>query len=139
MTPCRTFRLRQGSGGPAVALAEAGDCETVARQVGAAEATPGAGDHRRCDEGAALKKPDIVRKADTLVATKMGGPGAPDDFGKGYLTQMWLAVSDDPAATVSGRYWHHRQPRTPAKEACDHRFQDQLVAKLAELTGVPLF
>jgi len=73
------------------------------------------------------------------VATKMGGPGAPDDFEKGYLTQTWLAVSDDPAATVSGRYWHHRQPRTPAKEASDPRFQDQLSAKLAELTGVRLF
>src|SRR5262245_50721657 len=23
------------------------------------------------------------------VATKMGGPGAPDDFEKGYLTQSW--------------------------------------------------
>jgi NAD(P)-dependent dehydrogenase (short-subunit alcohol dehydrogenase family) len=73
------------------------------------------------------------------VATKMGGAGAPDDFEKAYLTQTWLAVSDDPAATVSGRYWHHRQPRTPAREASNPRFQDQLFAKLAELTGVSLF
>ena len=73
------------------------------------------------------------------VATKMGGPGAPDDFEKGYLTQTWLAVSDDAAATVSGRYWHHRRPQAPAKEASDPRFQDQLSARLAELTGVPLF
>jgi NAD(P)-dependent dehydrogenase (short-subunit alcohol dehydrogenase family) len=73
------------------------------------------------------------------VATKMGGPGAPDDFDEGYLTQTWLAVSDDPAATVSGRYWHHRRPQVPAKEASDPRFQDQLSARLAELTGVPLF
>jgi NAD(P)-dependent dehydrogenase (short-subunit alcohol dehydrogenase family) len=73
------------------------------------------------------------------VPTKMGGPGAPDDFEMGYLTQTWLATSDDPAATVSGRYWHHRQPHAPAREASDDRFQDQLLAKLAELTGVPLF
>ena len=73
------------------------------------------------------------------VATKMGGPGAPDDFDEGYLTQTWLAVSHDAAATVSGRYWHHRRPRTPAKEVADPRFQDQLSARLAELTGVPLF
>jgi len=73
------------------------------------------------------------------VATKMGGPGAPDDFDEGYLTQTWLAISDDPAATVSGRYWHHRRPQTPAKDASDSRFQDQLSAKLAELTGVRLF
>jgi NAD(P)-dependent dehydrogenase (short-subunit alcohol dehydrogenase family) len=73
------------------------------------------------------------------VATKMGGPGAPDDFEKGYLTQTWLAVSDDPAATVGGRYWHHRRPHTAAREASDPRFQDQLSATLAELTGVSLF
>jgi NAD(P)-dependent dehydrogenase (short-subunit alcohol dehydrogenase family) len=73
------------------------------------------------------------------VATKMGGPGAPDDFEKGYLTQTWLAVSDEPAAMVSGRYWHHRRTQAPAKEASDRGFQDRLSAKLAELTGVSLF
>src|SRR3954466_10191251 len=73
------------------------------------------------------------------VATKMGGPGAPDDFEMGYLTQTWLATSDDPVATVSGRYWHHRQPHAPAREVSDDRFQDQLLAKLAELTAVSLF
>jgi NAD(P)-dependent dehydrogenase (short-subunit alcohol dehydrogenase family) len=73
------------------------------------------------------------------VPTKMGGPGAPDDFEQGYLTQTWLAASDEPAATVSGRYWHHRQPHTPAKEVEDPAFQDDLAGKLAELTGVSLF
>ena len=73
------------------------------------------------------------------VPTKMGGPGAPDDFEQGYLTQTWLAASDDPAATVSGRYWHHRLPQSPAREASDSRFQDQLSARLAALTGVALF
>jgi hypothetical protein len=48
-------------------------------------------------------------------------------------------VSDDPAATVSGRYWHHRRPHTPAKEVEDAVFQDELSAKLADLTGVTLF
>jgi NAD(P)-dependent dehydrogenase (short-subunit alcohol dehydrogenase family) len=51
------------------------------------------------------------------VATKMGGPGAPDDFEKGYLTQTWLAVSGEPAAMVTGRYWHHRRTQALAKEA----------------------
>ena len=85
--------------------------------------------------------PDVLSHAvdPGWVATKMGGPGAPDDFGQGYLTQTWLAVSDDPAATVTGRYWHHRRPQAPAKEASDRRFQDQLSARLAELTGVTLF
>jgi NAD(P)-dependent dehydrogenase (short-subunit alcohol dehydrogenase family) len=73
------------------------------------------------------------------VPTKMGGAGAPDDFEQGYLTQTWLAVSDDPAATVTGRYWHHRRPLTPAAEVEDSVFQDQLSSKLAELTGLSLF
>ena len=89
----------------------------------------------------ARRWPDVLTNAvdPGWVPTKMGGPGAPDDFEKGYLTQTWLAVSDDPTATVSGRYWHHRRPQTPAKEVSDARFQDQLAAKLADLTGVPLF
>ena len=73
------------------------------------------------------------------VPTKMGGPGSPDSLEKGYLTQTWLAASDDPSAAVTGRYWHHRRPLAPAKEASDRVFQDQLWAKLAELTGVSLF
>ncbi len=72
------------------------------------------------------------------VPTKMGGPGAPDDLEKGHLTQTWLAASDEPAAKVSGRYWHHRQQQKPAAEALDPGFQDRLIAKLAELTGVGL-
>jgi NAD(P)-dependent dehydrogenase (short-subunit alcohol dehydrogenase family) len=89
----------------------------------------------------ARRWPDVLSHAvdPGWVPTKMGGPGAPDDFEQGYLTQTWLAVSDDPAATVSGRYWHHRRSQTPAKEASDPHFQDELSTKLAELTGVPLF
>ena len=85
--------------------------------------------------------PDVLSSAvdPGWVPTKMGGPGAPDDFDKGYLTQTWLAVSDDPAAAVSGRYWHHRRPQAPAREVSDSRFQDELAARLAELTGVSLF
>ena len=89
----------------------------------------------------ARRWPDVLSNAvdPGWVATKMGGAGAPDDFEEGYLTQTWLAVSDDPAATVSGRYWHHRRPQPPAKEVEDPVFQDQLSARLAELTGVSLF
>jgi NAD(P)-dependent dehydrogenase (short-subunit alcohol dehydrogenase family) len=70
------------------------------------------------------------------VPTKMGGPGAPDDLEKGHLTQTWLAASDDPAAKVTGGYWHHRKQQKPATEALDINFQDQLMGKLGELTGV---
>jgi NAD(P)-dependent dehydrogenase (short-subunit alcohol dehydrogenase family) len=85
--------------------------------------------------------PDVLSNAvdPGWVPTKMGGPGAPDDFDEGYLTQTWLAVSNDPAATVSGRYWYHRRRQTATREASDPHFQDLLSAKLAELTGVQLF
>jgi NAD(P)-dependent dehydrogenase (short-subunit alcohol dehydrogenase family) len=73
------------------------------------------------------------------VPTKMGGPGAPDDLTEGHLTQTWLAVSDDASAKVSGGFWHHRKQQKPAAPALDAGFQDQLVAKLAELTGIKLF
>ncbi|MBM0105243.1 SDR family NAD(P)-dependent oxidoreductase [Steroidobacter sp. S1-65] len=72
------------------------------------------------------------------VPTKMGGPGAPDDLEQGHLTQTWLAVSDDPAAKVSGGYWHHRQQGQPAPDALDRDFQDRLMDKLLESTGVAL-
>jgi NAD(P)-dependent dehydrogenase (short-subunit alcohol dehydrogenase family) len=89
----------------------------------------------------ARRWPDVLSNAvdPGWVPTKMGGPGAPDDLEIGHLTQTWLAVSDDPAATVSGGYWHHRRRQTPAAEVSDPGFQDQLAAKLAELTGVSLF
>ena len=72
------------------------------------------------------------------VPTKMGGPAASDDLEEGHRTQTWLATSDEPAAKVSGSYWYHRQQQTPAREVSDVRFQDQLVERLGELTGVAL-
>jgi hypothetical protein len=69
----------------------------------------------------------------------MGGRGAPDDLEQGHLTQTWLATSDDAAARSSGKYWYHRSPRTPASQATDSKFQDELMARLASLTGYRLF
>jgi NAD(P)-dependent dehydrogenase (short-subunit alcohol dehydrogenase family) len=90
---------------------------------------------------AARKWPKVLSNAvdPGWVPTKMGGPGAPDDLEEGHLTQTWLATSDDPAATISGAYWHHRKQRKPAAQALDARFQDELVGKLAELTGLKVF
>lgn len=73
------------------------------------------------------------------VPTKMGGHGAPGDLELGHLTQTWLAASEDFEATVSGRYWHHRRQEIPAREVADVEFQDKLIARLAELSGVSLF
>jgi len=72
------------------------------------------------------------------VPTKMGGPGAPDDLAQAHVTQAWLAVSDDPAALVSGGYFYHRAPRDAAPAVRSAAFQDELLAELARLTGEKL-
>jgi NAD(P)-dependent dehydrogenase (short-subunit alcohol dehydrogenase family) len=72
------------------------------------------------------------------VATRMGGPGAPDDLAEGAVTQAWLAVSDDAAALVTGAYLHHRRQRPAAQMARDTGLQDALLDRCAEITGVPL-
>jgi NAD(P)-dependent dehydrogenase (short-subunit alcohol dehydrogenase family) len=72
------------------------------------------------------------------VATRMGGAGAPDDLAQGPVTQAWLAVSDDPAATVSGGYFYHQRPRDPNPAARDTGLQDALLDYCAGLTGTPL-
>jgi len=72
------------------------------------------------------------------VRTRMGGPSAPVDLETGQRTQTWLAASDEAAARVSGRYWHHLSQEQPAREATDPAFQDRLIDRLSELTGVAL-
>ena len=72
------------------------------------------------------------------VRTRMGGSRAPVDIDTGQRTQSWLAVSQEPAALVSGGYWRNLQQEPPAPEAMDPGFQDRLMDRLAELTGVRL-
>ncbi len=84
--------------------------------------------------------PDVLANAvdPGWVRTRMGGPGAPVDIETGQRTQSWLAVSDDPAALVSGGYWRHLRQETPAREATEIAFQTELLARLESLTGVAL-
>lgn len=84
--------------------------------------------------------PEVVSSAvdPGWVRTRMGGAGAPVDIDTGQRTQSWLAVSADPEARASGRYWHHMKPEQPAAQALDPAFQDALVARLQDLTGVAL-
>ncbi len=72
------------------------------------------------------------------VPTKMGGPGAPDELSLAPVTQVWLAVSDDAAAVVTGAYFYHQQPRDvhPAVRSVD--VQEGLLERCRELTGTPL-
>ena len=72
------------------------------------------------------------------VRTRMGGSGAPVDLETGQRTQSWLATSTEPAALVSGRYWHNLKQEQPAAEATQAAFQDALVVRLQEITGVRL-
>jgi NAD(P)-dependent dehydrogenase (short-subunit alcohol dehydrogenase family) len=72
------------------------------------------------------------------VPTKMGGAGAPDDLEKGYQTQVWLAVSHDASAMVSGQYFHHQKPVRYNRSADDTKWQDDLLINCARLTGISL-
>jgi NAD(P)-dependent dehydrogenase (short-subunit alcohol dehydrogenase family) len=72
------------------------------------------------------------------VPTRMGGPGAPDDLSLAPVTQAWLAVSDDPAATVTGRYFYHQKLHDVHAATRNVRVQEQLLAYCASLTGVAL-
>ena len=70
------------------------------------------------------------------VPTKMGGQGAPDDLRKGYETQVWLSVSDDGRATVSGRYFFHQKETRGNPEADDVPLQEKFLSLCEEITGV---
>ena len=88
----------------------------------------------------ALRWPAVLSNAlePGWVPTKMGGAGAPDDLSLDPVYQAWLAVSDDPAATVSGGYFYHQQPREvhPAARSVD--VQEGLLERCRQLTGTPL-
>jgi NAD(P)-dependent dehydrogenase (short-subunit alcohol dehydrogenase family) len=72
------------------------------------------------------------------VATKMGGPGAPGDIVEGAETQVWLAVSDDSRALVSGRYFYQKQPRDAHAAASDVGVQEGLLRACEQISGVKL-
>jgi NAD(P)-dependent dehydrogenase (short-subunit alcohol dehydrogenase family) len=72
------------------------------------------------------------------VPTKMGGAGAPDNLRKGYETQVWLAVSDDPEALDSGHYFYHKRPARCLPAAKEASVQEQFLAFCEQVSGVRL-
>jgi NAD(P)-dependent dehydrogenase (short-subunit alcohol dehydrogenase family) len=72
------------------------------------------------------------------VATKMGGAGAPDDLQAAPKTQVWLAVSDEPGATVSGGYFYHMKPRDTHPVVRDVAVQERLIEACEGFSGVRL-
>jgi NAD(P)-dependent dehydrogenase (short-subunit alcohol dehydrogenase family) len=72
------------------------------------------------------------------IKTRMGGAGATDELPLGAETSVWLATSDDPAATVTGRYLNRRQERRANPAAYDVELQERFLSTAASLTGVEL-
>ena len=70
------------------------------------------------------------------VATKMGGPGAPDSLEEAPKTQAWLAVSNDPGARVSGKYFYHMRQSPFNPLAKDEHTQEKFLRECEKLSGV---
>jgi NAD(P)-dependent dehydrogenase (short-subunit alcohol dehydrogenase family) len=88
----------------------------------------------------ARRWPDVLSNAlePGWVATRMGGPGAPDDLEQGALTQAWLATSDEPGARVSGSYFFHQRPKATLEAARSPDVQDRFIAACERLSGIAL-
>jgi len=88
----------------------------------------------------ARRWPDVLSNAlePGWVATRMGGPNAPDDIEDGRGTQAWLAASDDAEARVSGKYFRFMRRRTPDPQTESAALQDRLIAECERLSGVAL-
>ena len=72
------------------------------------------------------------------IKTRMGGAGATGGLPEGADTQVWLATSDDPAATVTGRYFKRRHELRANPIAYEVEVQERFLQAAAELTGVQL-
>lgn len=90
--------------------------------------------------GVARRWPDVPSNAVSpgWVPTRMGGPGAPDDLGQAHLTQVWLAVSDDPHALETGRNLYHQRPADEHPAVRDAVLQDRLLDYCRDVSGVEL-
>lgn len=76
------------------------------------------------------------------VPTLMGfanGPYAPDNLHAGYMGQVWLAESSEPASRGSGGFFFHREPEDDVHSSVgDTRAQDDLLDAYAQRTGITL-
>lgn len=88
--------------------------------------------------GVARKWKDVYANAlePGWVATKMGGPGAPDSLEEGPGTQAWLAVSNDPAALVTGKYFYHMRQSPFNPIAKDEQVQEKFFGECKRISGI---
>jgi hypothetical protein len=70
------------------------------------------------------------------VPTQIGGTSAPGSVAEGAATGVWLAVSNDAAAKVTGQFFFHKRVQSPNPEAADRSLQDCLVAECERVSGV---
>lgn len=86
----------------------------------------------------ARKWPDVYSNVvdPGWVPTNMGGRSAPDNLQKGFETQVWLAVSNDEKARVSGCYFFHQKERHYNPEADDVSVQDKFLDLCKDVTGI---
>jgi NAD(P)-dependent dehydrogenase (short-subunit alcohol dehydrogenase family) len=70
------------------------------------------------------------------VPTRMGGAGAPDDLDQGAETQVWLSVSDEADAQVTGQYFHHKKKAKSNPAADDPQTQEDLLEYLEKLSNI---
>jgi NAD(P)-dependent dehydrogenase (short-subunit alcohol dehydrogenase family) len=88
----------------------------------------------------ARRWPDVLSNAvhPGWVSTKMSGYAAPLTVAEGADTPVWLATSDDPAATVTGTFFQRRTAIEINPQAYDHELQDGLLTRCLELCDASL-
>lgn len=87
---------------------------------------------------AARRWPDVLSNSvePGWVATKMGGPNAPDDLDAAPRTQAWLAGSNAAAAQVSGKNFYHMEQKPAVPAASDTELQERLLRECERISGV---
>jgi NAD(P)-dependent dehydrogenase (short-subunit alcohol dehydrogenase family) len=90
--------------------------------------------------GIARRWPGVLSNAlePGWVPTKMGGPNATDNLDEAHRTQVWLAVSNQSEALVTGEYFHHLRKKRTLAAAHDVAKQDRLFAICEHLSGIAL-
>ena len=68
----------------------------------------------------------------------MSGYAAPLTVAQGADTPAWLAVSEEPAALVSGTFFQDRKAIEVNPQAYDRALQDALLTRCLELCGASL-